>query len=120
MRRLVDHQVDRPEVYGRQRPQPTGTNQSIGLISSSLDTSRSLSTNPLSSRLGVPDSTVSGPTDAGTREEGALVAPRPAANAAAVRKRPWHQSASRCPYLAGNTRSLSEHGSQAARADDSA
>ena len=29
-------------------------------------------------------------------------------------------SASRCPYPAGNTRSLSEHGSQAAWADDSA
>jgi hypothetical protein len=29
---VTDHHVDRPEVHGRQRPQPTGTNRSSGLI----------------------------------------------------------------------------------------
>ena len=77
--------------------QLTGTNQSIGLISFPLECcfgsrfSTTRSTNPSSLCLGTSNSWPAG-----------------------------RSSASRCPYQAGNTRSLSEHGSQAAWADDSA
>ena len=46
MRHLEDHEVDRPAVYAQQCAQPTGTNQSIGLTSFSLDRSVAISPYP--------------------------------------------------------------------------
>jgi len=79
-----------------------------------------------SSLLGVACSARSSATDADTQRRWGLRPGTHLASDLAVGVRcgisdPGPVSgASRCPYLAGNTRSLSEHGSQAARADDSA